>query len=39
VKKQEVKKAREELCGLFYDVGSIAVYIVGRVKKNKNRNG
>jgi hypothetical protein len=38
VKKEEVKKTREELCGLLHDVGSISVYIAGRVKKKKNRN-
>jgi hypothetical protein len=35
VRKEEVKKPREELCGSFYDVGSISVYVAGRVKKKK----
>jgi hypothetical protein len=39
MRKEEVKKPREELCGIFYDVGSISVYVTERVKKKKNRNG
>lgn len=39
MRNEEVKKAEEEFCGLFYDVGNISVYVAGRVKKKKNRNG